>query len=90
MDKKIIACSNKRNVIVERIIRTVKLHQNAQKQVSRTKYDKLINSFSSNKMFYYFIVFKAFSIVDVKLQNILFYCANARHMFLNYMFIQSK
>ncbi|XP_077258692.1 uncharacterized protein LOC143895458 isoform X2 [Temnothorax americanus] len=31
VDKKVIACSNKRNLIVERLIRTVELHQNAQK-----------------------------------------------------------
>ncbi|XP_071567625.1 uncharacterized protein, partial [Temnothorax nylanderi] len=34
VDKKVIACSNKRNVIVERLIRTVELHQNAQKYMS--------------------------------------------------------
>ncbi|XP_071630166.1 uncharacterized protein [Temnothorax longispinosus] len=31
VDKKVIACSNKRNLIVERLMRTVELHQNAQK-----------------------------------------------------------
>lgn len=57
VEKKIIACSNKRNVIVERIIKTVELHQNAQKQVSKTKYDKPINSFFNNKRFHYFIYY---------------------------------